>query len=100
MAVQAVVASWLAAFATVTLMLIEAGLLINSVTVQVALVVDVLDELQKPAVLALAAVMPAVIAPAASKPVKAARTIARHDRCIINCLSAFALSPSPDSKTH
>ena len=46
--------------------------LIDSITVQVASVVDVLDALQKPAVLALAAVTPAVIAPAVSNPVKAA----------------------------
>jgi hypothetical protein len=50
---------------------IEAGLLIVCVTVQVAFTVDVLDALQKPAVLALAAVIPAVIAPAVSNPVKA-----------------------------
>jgi len=49
----------------------EAGLLIVCVTVQVAFTVDVLDALQKPAVLALAAVIPAVIAPAVSNPVKA-----------------------------
>jgi hypothetical protein len=51
---------------------IEAGLLIVCVTVQLAFAVDVLDALQKPAVLALAAVIPAVTAPAASNPVKAA----------------------------
>jgi hypothetical protein len=50
---------------------ISAGVLIFSVTVQVAFTVDVLDALQKPAVLALAAVTPTVIAPAASNPVKA-----------------------------
>jgi len=50
---------------------ISAGVLIFSVAVQVAFTVDVLDALQKPAVLALATVTPMVIAPAASNPVKA-----------------------------
>jgi hypothetical protein len=53
------------------LTVISAGVLIFSVTVQVAFTVDVLDALQKPAVLALATVTPMVIAPAASNPVKA-----------------------------
>jgi hypothetical protein len=53
------------------LTVIAAGELIAWVTVQVPLTVDVLDALQKPAVLALAAVTPMVIAPAASNPVKA-----------------------------
>jgi len=53
------------------LTVIAAGELIAWVTVQVPLTVDVLDALQKPAVLALAAVIPMVIAPAASNPVKA-----------------------------
>ena len=71
-AVQAVVAvCWAEPDSIVMPTAIEAGLLIVCVTVQVALTVDVLDALQKPAVLALAAVIPAVIAPAVSNPVKA-----------------------------
>jgi hypothetical protein len=72
LAVQVTVASCLEPLVTETAAVIEAGLLIVCVTVQLAFAVDVLDALQKPAVLALAAVIPAVTAPAASNPVKAA----------------------------
>jgi len=51
---------------------IVAGLLIVLSTVQWAFTVDVLAALQEPAVLALAVVTPAVIAPAARNPVKTA----------------------------
>jgi hypothetical protein len=70
-AVQAEVAFCCAPDSIVMLTVIAAGVLICSVTLQVAFTVDVLDALQKPAVLALAAVTPMVIAPAASDPVKA-----------------------------
>jgi hypothetical protein len=70
-AVQATVAFCWAPDSIVIVAVMSAGLLIVSVTVQVAFTVDVLDALQKPAVLALAAVIPTVIAPAASNPVKA-----------------------------
>jgi hypothetical protein len=70
-AVQAELAVCWAPDSIVMLTVISAGVLIFSVTVQVAFTVDVLDALQKPAVLALAAVTPMVIAPAASNPVKA-----------------------------
>jgi len=70
-AVQAAVAFWWAPASIVMATVISAGVLIFSVRVQVAFTVDVLDALQKPAVLALAAVTPMVIAPAASNPVKA-----------------------------
>ena len=70
-AVQATVAFCWAPDSIVMVTVISAGVLIFSVTVQVAFTVDVLDALQKPAVLALAAVIPAVIAPAVSNPVKA-----------------------------
>jgi hypothetical protein len=70
-AVQAELAVCWAPDSIVMLTVISAGALIFSVTVQVAFTVDVLDALQKPAVLALAAVTPTVIAPAASNPVKA-----------------------------
>ncbi|MGH3184471.1 MAG: hypothetical protein ACRDOE_21545, partial [Streptosporangiaceae bacterium] len=68
-AVQATVASWLVPCSSVTATVIVSGLLIFCVSVQVAFVPDAL---QKPAVLALAAVTPAVIAPAVSKAVKVA----------------------------
>jgi hypothetical protein len=70
-AVQATVAFCCAPDSIVMVTVISAGVLIFSVTVQVAFTVDVLDALQKPAVLALATVTPMVIAPAASNPVKA-----------------------------
>ena len=70
-AVQAVEAFCWAPDSIVMVTVISAGVLICSVRVQVAFTVDVLDALQKPAVLALAAVTPMVIAPAASNPVKA-----------------------------
>ena len=70
-AVQVTVAFCWAPDSIVMLTVIAAGELIAWVTVQVPLTVDVLDALQKPAVLALATVTPVVIAPAASNPVKA-----------------------------
>jgi hypothetical protein len=63
------------------------------ITVHLAFNVAVLVAVQVPARLALAAVMPTVIMPAASNPVKMAQTIARPDLSIINCLSALARSP-------
>jgi len=72
-----------------------AGLLIVLITEQLAFAVGVPVLLQKPAVLALAAVTPAVIAPAESNPVKIAEKAARLDLSIINCLSALARSPWP-----
>ena len=73
----------------------EAGLLIVWTIMQLAFAVGVPVEVQKPALLALAAVTPTVIMPAASNPVKVALKATRLDLCIINCLSAFACPPSP-----
>src|SRR6266566_3996974 len=92
-AIQFTETSWLAPLVMATVYQILAGLPIVLSTVQWAFTVDVLAALQKPAVLALAAVAPTVMAPAARNPVKAAQIAARRDLCIINCLSAFALSP-------
>jgi hypothetical protein len=63
-----------------------AGAVIDSVTVQVAVVPD---PLQKPATFAWAADMVAVSVPAVSRPVTTAKTAVRRDLCIINCLSTW-----------
>jgi|SRR5215472_15139669 len=71
-AIQFTVTFWLAPLVMETVYQTVAGWLIVLSTVQWAFTVDVLAALQVPAVLALAVVMLAVIAPAASNPVKVA----------------------------
>jgi hypothetical protein len=66
---QAMVASWASPAVSFALTETAAGSVIVCCSVQVALAPDAL---QKPAVFALAAVMPAVIPPMASKPVTTA----------------------------
>ena len=72
LAIQFTLTTWLEPLVMVTVYMTVAGLLIVLITEQLPFTVAVLVALQKPTSLALAAVTPAVIAPAASNPVKVA----------------------------